>query len=393
MRGNGADGAAADGQEQSAIVPAPVDRDPALRPTSSQHKGVSWSKAAKKWQARTRDKNQKKLVHLGNYVNEEDAARAVTAYIEHGTMPQPSREKNAEKTSEVKGVSWHKESKKWRAQLMDKGKRVYLGYHAEEEEAVAAVNAYVKDGTVPPRPARARCAERTSEKKGVNWSKASQKWKALVTIKGTRKYLGYYESEEDAARAVSEYVKDGTLPTPPARAGRPGTTSAHRGVSYNKDRKKWVGQVWDPAKRKQTNIGSYPTEEDAAKAVAEFIQHGVVQNPPPKRERGTSSHKGVCWDKIAKKWKAQTSKNGKKVHLGYYANDEDAGKAVAQFLEHGIMPKPMSTRTKAPAAAKKPKVEPPQNDDGDEEAAGADRDKEQTTTTAASRVTRTRARN
>ena len=42
------------------------------------------------------------------------------------------------------GVSWHKERKKWVAQKWLKGKKVYLGYYASEEDAVRAIQAYVE---------------------------------------------------------------------------------------------------------------------------------------------------------------------------------------------------------------------------------------------------------
>lgn len=42
---------------------------------------------------------------------------------------------------------------------------------------------------------------RTSQYKGVYWNKEKNKWKAHIKINGKPKYLGYFTSEEDAARA------------------------------------------------------------------------------------------------------------------------------------------------------------------------------------------------
>ena len=47
----------------------------------------------------------------------------------------------------------------------------------------------------------------------------------------------------------------------------------------------------------------------------------------------TSEHTGVSWNKAAKKWEAQKSVKGKHVHLGFYADEEDAARAVAEYVE------------------------------------------------------------
>jgi hypothetical protein len=78
----------------------------------------------------------KKKVHLGVYANEEDAARAVAAYVEHGTVPAAKA-----KSSKFRGVSWIKASKRWEAQITDKGKYSHLGHFNTEEEAALAYNA------------------------------------------------------------------------------------------------------------------------------------------------------------------------------------------------------------------------------------------------------------
>ena len=48
-------------------------------------------------------------------------------------------------TSQFKGVSWNKHNIKWKA--MSKGK--YLGHHATEEEAARAIDDYIEHGIVP----------------------------------------------------------------------------------------------------------------------------------------------------------------------------------------------------------------------------------------------------
>lgn len=52
------------------------------------------------------------------------------------------------------------------------------------------------------------------------------------------------------------------------------------------------------------------------------------QNLP--RGRGTSAHRGVCWHTRKAKWMAYTAVDGKRVHLGYFDDEEGAAAAAAQ---------------------------------------------------------------
>ena len=145
-------------------------------------------------------------------------------------------------------------------------------------------------------------------------------------------YLGYYADEEDAARAVAEYVERGVVATP----GRGGGTSEHMGVSWNKAHKKWVAKK--KVQGKLVHLGYYADEEDAARAVAEYVERGIVD--PPGRGGVTSEHTGVSWNKARKKWRAAKTVQGKLVHLGYYADEEDAARAVAEYVERGVVAPP-----------------------------------------------------
>jgi hypothetical protein len=86
----------------------------------------------------------------------------------------------------------------------------HLGYHSTEEAAARAYNNYLEDGVV-----LGPAVWGASQFKGVDWSKNNNKWRA--TCKG--KHLGLHTTEEDAARACSEYLKDGSVPGPAERAG------------------------------------------------------------------------------------------------------------------------------------------------------------------------------
>ena len=46
-----------------------------------------------------------------------------------------------------------------------------------------------------------------------------------------------------------------------------------------------------------------------------------------KNKNGTSIYKGVSFEKTNNKWRAQIKHNGQRIHLGYFTNESDAGKA------------------------------------------------------------------
>lgn len=53
----------------------------------------------------------------------------------------------------------------------------------------------------------------------------------------------------------------------------------------------------------------------------------VVNSPKAKRENPTSQHKGVSWDKDRSKWVASICVNDKRMNLGRFASEDDAARA------------------------------------------------------------------
>ena len=54
----------------------------------------------------------------------------------------------------------------------------------------------------------AEAVRNTSRYRGVSWHKQKSKWVAQIGIDGSTKHLGYFESEEDAARAYDAEATD-----------------------------------------------------------------------------------------------------------------------------------------------------------------------------------------
>ena len=136
-------------------------------------------------------------------------------------------------SSKYLGVNWDKRKNKWIAQITIDGKLHYIGYYDKEEDAAThyarAVFKYKggNDGIERLKTQQREKLDLTdvpkqqlimkpsgkgssaSKYKGVSLNKASNKWVAQITIDGKRRYVGYYDNEEDAAadyaRAVFKY--------------------------------------------------------------------------------------------------------------------------------------------------------------------------------------------
>jgi hypothetical protein len=53
----------------------------------------------------------------------------------------------------------------------------------------------------------------------------------------------------------------------------------------------------------------------------------------PNEPKITSKHRGVCWYKRTKKWVVQTKVNGKRVHVGYFDDEEKAAEAYKNAVQ------------------------------------------------------------
>ena len=112
--------------------------------------------------------------------------------------------------------------------------------------------------------------------------------KVQVLDKGKTKFLGYYDDETAAARAFDAYViankinTDLNFPSAPGAAGhmttKKGRTSSHRGVCWNKGGKKWRAKIYVDGKTK--SLGYFVDEDDAGRAYDAYIRkHYPVERP------------------------------------------------------------------------------------------------------------------
>lgn len=118
----------------------------------------------------------------------------------------------------------------------------------------------------------------TSQYKGVLWSKRKKEWLAFITLNGKHNSLGFFESEQDAAktydRAVRYYFTDFACTNFPGdeaasvedirrnshRRFKQTTSSQHAGIDYQKRNGRWRVRI------KGKVVGYFKTEEEALTA-------------------------------------------------------------------------------------------------------------------------------
>jgi len=192
-------------------------------------------------------------------------------------------------TSRFKGVSWHTKEGKWRVQINVEGKNTTLGSFANEELAARAYDEAAARMGRPlnfPSSVAATSLTTTSAFRGVSWNKKDRKWRVVIRIDGKRVFLGNFVGEEEAARAYDEAA---------AKIGRPVIA-----------------------------LGASPAAAApvAAAPPAEPCEPVVLRGPGI-----TSQYKGVNWDKSAKKWKVQIKIDTKKTTIGRFDDEEAAARA------------------------------------------------------------------
>lgn len=67
----------------------------------------------------------------------------------------------------------------------------------------------------------------------------------------------------------------------------------------------------------------------------------------PNEPKITSKHRGVCWYKRTKKWVVQTKINGKRVHVGYFDNEEKAAEAYKTAVQSIQIKKALEAKQRA----------------------------------------------
>jgi hypothetical protein len=216
------------------------------------------------------------------------------------------------------GVSWHRQRRKWTAEIHYDGKVQHLGCFDDEHEAARVVDTAARrlrgedahggrSGgrnwwrlnfptdrevkraqdrgallTEEDKAAAAAASERQgpSEFVGVSWNKQCRKWEARIKFDGKIQHLGRFDDEREAATAFD------------TAARRMRGEDAHGGRSGRPGRQLRLNFPSDSEVKRAQERGALLTEEDKTAAVA------------ASQRQGPSKFVGVGWDKKSRKWRA-----------------------------------------------------------------------------------------
>ncbi|KAK3273993.1 hypothetical protein CYMTET_17800, partial [Cymbomonas tetramitiformis] len=125
----------------------------------------------------------------------------------------------------------------------------------------------------------------TSRYRGVSWRKSNRKWWAKIFAKGTTLNVGFFEDEEEAARAYDSEAR--------RLRGSDAKTNFH---------------------------------EDGGNAAPSAA--AVLADAPQEKGKACSSrYRGVCWHKSNRKWWAHIYAFGRKRSVGFFKDKEEAARA------------------------------------------------------------------
>jgi hypothetical protein len=174
----------------------------------------------------------KKLIFISNSCSEIEAAVQYDLYIINNKLNRERnfndsdinkliklynieyKIKNINKTSKFKGVSFNNKSKRWNAQLWINNKPKHIGSFIEEEDAAIAYNQYIIDNNLNlelndiemRNVYNSKYSIKRGKYFGVSYKKSNGKFTSAIRQGGRTIFIGYYNTDIEAARAYDEYL-------------------------------------------------------------------------------------------------------------------------------------------------------------------------------------------
>lgn len=184
---------------------------------------------------------------------------------------------------------------------------------------------------------------------GVTWNRPAKKWVAQITIEHKVLNLGSFDDEERAARKFDELAAllnrpvnfPGKGQNKAVKRGQHGIISKYHGVSWHVKSAQWrvdIGNSWSPLTLRQKSLGTFQSEEAAARKYDEkAILLGLPLNFPAEGQeralkRSTSRFDGVHRNYDADKWEAVGVVGGERTDLGLFGTEEEAARAIDNHL-------------------------------------------------------------
>jgi len=122
------------------------------------------------------------------------------------TQRENSNQKHLKSLSKYTGVNWNTKIKKWVAEIKIKYKKIHLGvFDCELEASKYYENALlsIENGTE----IKIKKPNWSSKHKGISWHKNQKKWILQISINGQRKYIGSFKTENEAYLEKQNYLK------------------------------------------------------------------------------------------------------------------------------------------------------------------------------------------
>lgn len=129
-------------------------------------------------------------------------------------------------------------------------------------------------------------------------------------------------------------------------------TSGYKGVYWNSRREKWMFAIYE--NKSPIKCGYFKEKRDAAIAydltMKEILMLDVYENVPdateieknkikeiinnPKKHKGNSKYKGVCYNKKRNQWQCYITINNRMKHLGWFETEEKAYNQSIKFIKN-----------------------------------------------------------
>lgn len=191
------------------------------------------------------------------------------------------------------GVVYIKTSGKWSSRITINKKLIFISNSNSEIESAVQYDLYIINNNLDRKrnfsndelnkllitnniSYKEKNINKTSNFYGVSFNNKSQRWNSQIWIDGKPKHIGSFSDEEDAAIAYNKFIISNKLDfnlnnvnmsKEPIESKFFVKRGKYFGVSKKKTR--FIAQV--RYNKKNIYIGSYPTEEDAAKAYDDYI--------------------------------------------------------------------------------------------------------------------------
>ena len=239
------------------------------------------------------------------------------------------------KTSKYRGVSFHKATKSWRARIMIEGKLHHIGRYGSQEDAARdyarALFKYKCTRNGHPALHQSSAATAANQTTVTEHQPPHKKRRSNcvhpgvpVVHKPPRKNALVHKPPRKKRRSNCVDLTD--VPARPLILNnRKGTSSKYKGVTFCKNRKKWVAYITVSSHGRLYYVGAYNDEQEAAAdyARAAYKYNGIFV-PPIQKKEPTYDYPNVFFNMVTKKWMASVTMDGKRHLVGCYDSLSEA---------------------------------------------------------------------